>query len=100
MITNHTQKVHLARNCEIASGFFGKMKGLMFSAPKPSTGFVMWFNSMSIRGIHTCFVKEPIDVIYLDETWKVVEIVKRLEPYSFHQPTQKSQFIVLKDLHR
>lgn len=46
------------------------------------------------RSVHTCFMRESIDVIFLDNKGTVVYLVKRMEPWRF-SPNVKSAFAVL-----
>ena len=45
--------------------------------------------------IHMMFMKMPIDVVWLDETTRVVDLVEGLKPWTFnYTPKQPAKFIV------
>lgn len=94
MIQNVTRNLVLASHAHVLTSVFAKTKGLMFSKPLDDTGLIFWFNRPGIHQIHTFFVKEPIDVLYLDDGWNVVEIKRNLKPYDFYTPKKLAQFII------
>ena len=94
MIQNATKRVMLVSQTRVLRSLFAKTKGLMFSKPLRDQGLIFRFNSLAIRQIHTFFVQEPIDVLYLDDSRKVVEIKRKLKPYRFYSPRHASQFII------
>ncbi len=67
-------------NVRLASGPWGTFKGLMFDAALPE-GHGLLFRPA--RGIHTHFMRFPIDLIYLDETGVVVGIREAMRPWRF-----------------
>ncbi len=68
----------IATSIEVASGFYARLMGLMFkSTLNPHTG--MWFHRCS--GIHTCFMRFAIDVIYVDKNLKVKRVYENLKPW-------------------
>jgi len=66
---------------EVCKTKFKKFRGLMFSKKKNA-------------GIHMLFVFYPIQVIWLDYRFKIVDIKRMLPFISFHIPKQKAKYIV------
>lgn len=63
-----------------AKGFLARLKGLMFeSSMDPGAG--LWI--ASCRGVHTFFMRFPIDVIFLTEDLKVLKLCPQVRPGGF-----------------
>lgn len=58
------------------SNFFDKLKGMMFVKKKLNYGLL--FNRCN--SIHTFFMFQKIDVIFIDDNYKVIKIMKDLKP--------------------
>jgi len=39
-------------------------------------------------------MKFPIDVLFLNEDWKVVEMKEDFKPFRYHRPKKKAMFII------
>lgn len=64
----------------LANGPWNSFKGLMFDASLPA-GHGLLFRPA--RGIHTHFMRFPIDLIFLDEANTVVAIREAMQPWRF-----------------
>ena len=62
---------------EPAETFFTRLKGLMFRE-ELSNGGGLYLHPC--KSIHTFFMKFPIDVLYLNQDWKIVGMEEQLEP--------------------
>jgi uncharacterized membrane protein (UPF0127 family) len=71
----------LADDVEVADGFVSRAVGLMFRSPVDD-GYALVFEFGSERrvGLHTVFVRFPIDAVFLDADDRVVS-VRRLRPW-------------------
>ena len=68
----------VARRIKRASGFFDRALGLMFSKEmRDFDGLLLH----PCRSIHTCFMRYPIDVVFLNKTMKIVGIVREIRPW-------------------
>ena len=68
----------IAENAIVATTFFERAIGLMFS--KHMDGF----DGLIInpcKSIHTFFMNYPIDVLFLDERYKIVKIKRKIDPW-------------------
>jgi uncharacterized protein len=62
----------------VAKNILARMKGLMFSQSLPDCdGFLI----SPCNSIHTFFMLYPLDIVFLDEDFKVVKIIRNLSPW-------------------
>jgi hypothetical protein len=92
MIQNVTKNTALAKNCRICRNFFTRGIGLMFA--RKLTPTVLAFEKKTIASIHTFFVRHSLDVLFLNDAGKVVDLVKGLSPSNIYTPKQKAMFVV------
>ncbi|MCK5683024.1 DUF192 domain-containing protein [bacterium] len=77
-IKTEEEKVLILENCMIAENFWERFKGLMMKPDlKKSNGLLI----EKCNSIHNCFMRFPIDAIFLDDNDKVVETKERLKPW-------------------
>ena len=62
----------------VAEGFGQRLRGLMFSANLPPDAGLLLTDCASV---HTCFMRFPIDLVYLDKRGVVKQLVPRLKPW-------------------
>ncbi len=62
LINRYTKKL-IARNLKIADNFGSRLKGLMFTRHFPGGGLII----KPCQGVHTYFMKYPIDVLILNK---------------------------------
>jgi uncharacterized membrane protein (UPF0127 family) len=67
-------------NVRTAEGAWGSFAGLMFKKELPA-GHGLLFQPA--RGIHTQFMRFPIDLIYLDKEYRVTKIREAMAPWRF-----------------
>jgi hypothetical protein len=75
---NQTRGVVLATEVEVAERFFARLLGLMGRPPLPPG------RALLIRpcdGIHTCFMRAPIDAVFLDDEGRVIAALGPLAPW-------------------
>lgn len=79
-LINQSSKNILVADLEKASNFLSRGKGLLGrSHLAESAG--LWI--LNCKDIHTCFMKFPIDAIFLDENMKVISLHKNIQPWRF-----------------
>jgi uncharacterized membrane protein (UPF0127 family) len=61
------------------NNFWGRLKGLMFAKEMIGDGLLI----DPCNSIHNCFVRFPIDVIFLDSENKIVKIIRSFKPWRF-----------------
>ncbi len=74
ILYNKTTNKKITNNLKIAENFYQNLLGLL----KEKEGTAMLFKTRF--GIHTFFMKYPIDVIVLNKNNKVIQIKKNLKP--------------------
>lgn len=74
ILLNKTTGKIICKDLKIASSILDRMLGLLIKSNPRSMLFKTRF------GIHTFFLNEPIDVIILDNNFKVVKINQNLKP--------------------
>jgi len=63
-----------------ATTFAARLVGLMLKAnPPPESGLLL----TPCRSVHTCFMRFPLDVVFLDADFRVAAVVLRLPPWRF-----------------
>ena len=62
-----------------ANTMFSRMKGLMFSKEMIGDGLILDPGN----SIHNCFVRFPIDVIFLNNDFKIIKILRSFKPWRF-----------------
>lgn len=83
VLLHEATKQVLAQKVQTASSFFTRLKGLVGTSDlKPSQA--LWIVPCS--GIHTWFMKFPIDVIFVTKTLKLVAVFENIAPYRMVHP--------------
>ncbi len=70
----------IAQQVSIAQTFFKRLKGLMFTRELPQ-GHALHLTPC--RSIHTFFMNYSIDVLYLNEQWRIVYTEEHVAPRKF-----------------
>jgi uncharacterized membrane protein (UPF0127 family) len=77
-IQNLSRGTTLATRGRRARGFFERLLGLMFRASLAEGEGLLLEGEQSI---HTCFMRFPIDVLYLDRDYCVLRAVHSMAPF-------------------
>jgi len=95
-LTNKTKKTILSKRYRICKSVASKARGLMFTdeATVRSNALLFEFNRPARQGLHMFFVFYPIDVIFLDEKKKVVDVKERFMPFTAYNSTEKSKYVI------
>ena len=81
----------------VADSLFSHLRGLMFSFPK-NDGLLFKFNKEVFVSLHMFFVFFHIDIIYINEKFKIIKIKKRVFPFTpFISPIKCKYILELKD---
>lgn len=81
-------------NCTFCRSNLRKSIGLMFSKRKDDFCMIFLFTSPRRLSIHMMFVFYPIDLVFLDEHKKVVEIKEGLRPFCFYTSRCMAQYFL------
>ncbi len=90
LLKNKTKDIVLASDLKVAKSIWARTKGLLGhkSLPKEEA---LWITPCS--SIHTCFMKFPIDVAFVDRNLKVTRISTSVKPWRFVFSTFKSESV-------
>ncbi|MBI2191796.1 MAG: DUF192 domain-containing protein [Planctomycetes bacterium] len=75
---NVTKNDQVVKNLEIAGTPWDRMRGLLGRARLAEDAGLFLEDCSSI---HTCFMRFPIDVVFLGEDLRVVKVVRDLQPW-------------------
>ncbi|TLN10390.1 DUF192 domain-containing protein [bacterium] len=79
-IINRTQGVALAREARLAGTWWARLKGLLGKGSlKAGEGLVL----MPCNAIHTCFMRFPIDVVFVNDYGRVLRMYDTMGPFRF-----------------
>lgn len=84
-LVNISRGTVLARRVRRAAGFWSRLVGLI-GAPELPAGEALVLEGC--RAVHTCFMRFPIDVAFLDGEGKVLAVLFALPPYRFTLPVR------------
>lgn len=92
MLYNLTRETVLAERTKLASKFFRRLRGLMFSRSFPKT-----FEALIIspcNAVHTMFMFYTIDVVFINEKLQVIHLCRELRPGRFSPIVKGSRQVV------
>jgi uncharacterized protein len=68
----------ILKNIKTASGFTERLLGLMFKKSLHQAGGLF---IPECKSIHTCFMKFPLDIVFVDKNYIAIKIFKNLKPW-------------------
>lgn len=93
MIKNLSNNKILTKRKNYCKSIVSKASGLMFSS-KTNRGLVFFFDKKQKMSLHMFFVFYPLDVLFLDEKKKVVEIKKNFKPFTFYNSKKEAMYFI------
>lgn len=81
----------ISRKERVCKGLFSQGLGLMF---RKKHNLIMIFNKPRKISLHNLFVFYSIDVLLLDENFKILEIKRRFKPFTFWSSTERGKYLV------
>lgn len=78
MLYNITKKNMVVENLKIAKNFKERFWGLMFKKKMAVNEGLML---LGCNGIHTCFMRFAIDVVFMDIDHQVISIKEKIKPW-------------------
>lgn len=91
IIKNPSQETILSSHACLCTSLWRKARGLMLS---PQKDLVFAASAEQKIPLHMLFVFYPIDVIYLDNKKRVVEMKESFLPFTFYNPRHKAQYVL------
>ncbi|MBP7088852.1 MAG: DUF192 domain-containing protein [Candidatus Omnitrophica bacterium] len=77
-ITNKTKNILISPKAKIADDFFKRLIGLMFKKFMDKEEVLIFKHASSI---HTCFMRFPIDIVFLNKEMRIIRICKAVKPW-------------------
>jgi uncharacterized membrane protein (UPF0127 family) len=77
-VTNLTRNTLVADGADAATTFAARLRGLV-GQPTLPRGTALWLTPC--RGVHTWFLRAPIDALFLDGRGRVLHVEARLRPW-------------------
>ncbi len=96
IVRNKSKNTIIAKQAKICRNFFSKALGLMFSSEKKveNRALVFAFSEPRKIALHMLFVFYPIDVLFLDDKKRVVELAT-LKPFCIgYISGKKSKYVI------
>ncbi len=84
-INKNTKQKYKIKNISYANTFKKRLLGLMGKTIFDGLMFKQKYENRFYSSIHTCFMKVPIDIIYVNEKNEIQEL-KKLEPWKIYIP--------------
>lgn len=80
-----------ALQTHIAKRFHQRLMGLMFSSQLPINQALFIPNCVSI---HTCFMRYPIDLVYVDDQGVITALVEQVKPWRMSRAKKPAKHVV------
>lgn len=96
-IIDLTTGTELATEVEVAGTFGRRLRGLMGRAAlAPGAGLLL----TPCSGVHTWFMRFPIDIVYLGDGWRVLHTVEALAPFRLGPYVRGTRHVLELPAHR
>ena len=91
VIKNLTKNTTLVDRGRVADTFFSRLKGLLGSpALIKGEGLLLKHE----KSIHTFFMSFPIDVVYINQAWQIINLDHNMPPYRLGRFVPRSVYIL------
>ena len=94
-LVNLTTGKLLASEVELADTFWRRFRGLMLRGKfQQGKALLFEFPKPGRRSVHMWFVRFSIDLVYLDSSFRVVELRAQLKPWRFYRPRATVSYLI------
>ncbi len=81
--------------CRLHNTFLSRLRGLMFALRlKMGEGIVLSFPSEQQIDLHMLFVFFPLDVVWINESGRIVQIERDVQPFVWHVRGTRAQSVL------
>lgn len=94
MILNRSRMKPICEKVEMCRGLLSQAKGLMFRK-KLDGGFLIDFGRENSEPIWTMGMRFPIDIVWIDAGWYVVDTAEDAKPWRFYRSPKRKAKMVL-----
>lgn len=84
----------IASKVRFCNSIFSKAMGLRFKFDFEDSAYVFSFEKSTIALMDMFFVFYPIDVVFLDNNKKVIEVKAKFLPFAFYKSKVKANYII------
>jgi uncharacterized membrane protein (UPF0127 family) len=86
----------IVHNLKVCDNIFNQGTGLMFRTRNAvnDKAWIFTFSKPRIIAITMMFVFFPIDLIFLDDKKKVIEVKEKIAPWAFYTPKNKATYCI------
>ncbi len=88
VLKNLSKGVRKKYKINFADSYFEQSLGLMGRKLEPKEIMILRFSKQGLYGIHTWFMRQTIDAIFLDKNKRVKKIKKAVKPWKSIEPTK------------
>ena len=81
-VINKTSRKTIAGSAKMCLSQMAKARGLMFSRPLKDRALIFVFRKQKRVALHMLFVFFPIDIMFLDEKQRVIELRESVKPFT------------------
>lgn len=90
-ITNRTRNTLLGSRVTLASTWLGRLRGFIGRPePGPGEGILL----LPCDAVHTFWMSFDLDVLFLDEKGRVLEVVRSLRPWKRTRRVPKARYVL------
>ncbi len=95
-ILNKARKTVISEDATEARSFLSRVRGLMLTKKPQTLVLVSPSESVESSSIHMWFMRQPIDVIWLDSGLKAVDLLEGARPWAFRvfRPKSPAKYVV------
>jgi len=95
-IINKTRKTVIAKEAKEARSFLARARGLMLAKKPQTLVLICSHQSVEASSIHMWLMRQPIDVIWLDDGLKVVDAYEGARPWALKifRPKAPARYVV------
>lgn len=91
MIFNIDTGKIIVEKFHIAQTFWQRLFGLITYKTLPDNEGMILINS---NGIHTLFMRFPIDVLYVNEYYQIIEVYRDVKPWKLLPIRKKAKYVI------
>lgn len=95
-ITNKTRGMVISEDAKEARSIHARIKGLMFTKKPQTIVLVSPQHSIADSSIHMWFMRQPIDVIWLEPGFKVIDLYENAKPWALtiFRPKYSAKYVI------
>jgi hypothetical protein len=95
-IKNKTRKTNISKSAREARSFPSRLKGLMLTKKPQTLVLVSPKQGIESSSIHMWFMRQPIDVIWVNEAMKAVSLQENAKPWAVRifRPKFSAKYVI------